>query len=242
MSSPVFLRVRGIAFTIVSFTSLVWIVLLCLEIFLRWDVSDPQQRSFAVLLLIVNTITIVMLPLLILTRFRVWLDAARLLFLLMAHIGVAVAYVAWTPKFHCPDQTPDQQGVCMLVNMYILIASWVNPAFLLTYAAFLIIMVLRSPLPLDAEPTPEDDLEKAKGRASTLPLQGVGDSGAAPTSEIRDSSQRLKDLLNAVFPDSPATAERDSTSPMRSDNRKSASSIKRDRLSKPLPASYFYNQ
>lgn len=155
---------------------------------------------------------------------------------------------------------PDQQGVCMLVNMYILIASWVNPAFresaaalayfavfadllrVLTYAAFLIIMVLRSPLPLDAEPTPEDDLEKAKGRASTLPLQGVGDSGAAPTSEIRDSSQRLKDLLNAVFPDSPATAERDSTSPMRSDNRKSASSIKRDRLSKPLPASYFYNQ
>ncbi|KZT26281.1 hypothetical protein NEOLEDRAFT_1241149 [Neolentinus lepideus HHB14362 ss-1] len=239
MAASVFLKVRGVSFAVMTFISLLWIVLLCLEIFLRWDVSDVQERSFAVLLLIVNTITIIMLPLLILTRFRVWLDAARLFFLLMAHIGVAISYVLWSPRFQCPDETPDQQGVCMLINMYILIASWINPAFLLAYSFFLIVVVYRFPhLLLDMQSTAPEDPEKPPVRASTLPMQQADGHVHATALGICDSSQRMKELLDAVFSDDPSTPVPDPTS-LRNDHRKSAgSSGRRDRLSKPVPIKY----
>ncbi|TFK54968.1 hypothetical protein OE88DRAFT_1805376 [Heliocybe sulcata] len=242
MAGSVFVKARAVAFSIMAFISLLWIVLLCLEIFFRWNVSDTRERSFAVLLLVVNTLTIIMLPLLILTTFRVWLDAARLFFLLIAHIGVAVAYVLWSPRFQCPDETPDQQGICMLINTYILIASWIIPAFLLTYAIFLLVVVYRLPRLLPSrESTLPEDPEKPLARASTLPLQTADEHALAVPSGTRDSSQRMKELLAAVFSEDPSTSVPDPTS-IRKDNRKSLSgshSGKRDRrLSKPVPLNY----
>lgn len=65
----------------ITFVSLVWLVLLSLDLFLRWDVSDPAERelsscsslvclvlrrvcagSLSVILVLINTITVIMLP------------------------------------------------------------------------------------------------------------------------------------------------------------------------------------
>ncbi|KAJ3758463.1 hypothetical protein EV360DRAFT_83036 [Lentinula raphanica] len=60
--------------------------------------------------------------------FRPWLDGARLMLLLVMHIGIATAFVLWDNKFTCPTKTVDEEGVCRLLNMYILIANWIIPA------------------------------------------------------------------------------------------------------------------
>jgi hypothetical protein len=77
-------------------------------------------------------------------EFRTWLDGARLLLLLICHIGVAASFVVWNPTIPCPDdsespphcdsilslrsiQAPDDRRVCQLLNVYIIIASWVPP-------------------------------------------------------------------------------------------------------------------
>lgn len=77
-------------------------------------------------------------------KFRIWLDAARLFLLLVCHIGTAASFVIWYPTIPCPNdsefpcnsggifsltgvQAPDDLGVCQLINVYIIMASWVPP-------------------------------------------------------------------------------------------------------------------
>ncbi|TFK42695.1 hypothetical protein BDQ12DRAFT_662877 [Crucibulum laeve] len=102
--SSVFLRIRTIAFSCIMFTSFLWIVLLSLVVFSQWELSDQAERSLIIVLLLANTITLIMLLILLLRPFRPWLDAARCLFLLVAHIGTAGAFAYWSPTFSCPLQ------------------------------------------------------------------------------------------------------------------------------------------
>ncbi|OCH95038.1 hypothetical protein OBBRIDRAFT_823168 [Obba rivulosa] len=167
---PMFARVRMVAFSLMIIVSLVWISLLSVEISTRWDISDPSQRGLVGVLIIVNSITAVMLPTLMIVEFRMWLDAARLLFLLLAHIGTALfendpwfsllprllrsgtaaLYTAWNAGFNCPDENSDAQGVCRLINMYILLGTWVIPAMLLAYSSWSALVYYRYPHCLEA--------------------------------------------------------------------------------------------
>jgi len=91
-----------------------------------------SERSFLFLFLGTNTLTVVMLPILILVKFRTWLDAARLLLLLVCHISIAASFIIWNPTISCPGDTPDGR-VCRLLNLYIIVASWVPPLLLILY-------------------------------------------------------------------------------------------------------------
>jgi len=74
-----------------------------------------------------------LIPLRLLVKFRTWLDAARLLLLLICHIGMATSFAIWNPSISCPDDTPESLRVCQLLNVYIIIASWVAPLLLTLY-------------------------------------------------------------------------------------------------------------
>jgi hypothetical protein len=140
---PKFLRLRGVAFFCLTSTSIVWVVLLCFELFFRWDLLDKPGRSLILVILLANAITVVMLPILMILQFRPWLDAARLMFLLIVHGGSAVMFSIWTPKFQCSHNTVDEERACNMTNIAILIGSWINPALLLSYALGLSVMVYR---------------------------------------------------------------------------------------------------
>jgi len=48
--------------------------------------------------------------------------------LLTLHIiGIAATYVAWLPKLRCLSLGGDEEGVCELVNTYILVGTWIIP-------------------------------------------------------------------------------------------------------------------
>jgi len=139
--SPTFMKARTVAFSCILLTSLLWTFLLCLVIFFRWEVSPPLERSLVVILLCTNVVTVIMVPLLLLLMFRVWLDVARSLLLLVLHTGSAAAFSYCNAYFTCPSQNPDQEGICRLINIYIIFASWVIPALLLMYGAGLAFML-----------------------------------------------------------------------------------------------------
>jgi hypothetical protein len=79
----------------------------------------------------------------LLVKFRTWLDSARLLLLLICHIGLAVSFVIWNTTDPCPDdselsyygsillltdiQALDDLEACQLINVYLAMASWVPP-------------------------------------------------------------------------------------------------------------------
>jgi len=173
-TSSTFLKWRASAFACVSFLSLLWIILLCIIVSARWELLDRPEKAFISVLLTTNTINLIMLPILILREFRQWLDAARLLFLLSANIGIAIFFTYWNPKFQCPEQTADSQGVCQLINMYILLANWVNPGLLITYSCCLVFFVWwRSRYPPSITTKADFDDEEASiatRHPSTLPV------------------------------------------------------------------------
>ncbi|KDQ60736.1 hypothetical protein JAAARDRAFT_55473 [Jaapia argillacea MUCL 33604] len=163
--SPAFLKLRSFAFFFITVVSLAWIVLLCVEVSIRWDVSDSSDKSFAVFFLLVNTVTVVTMPILIILKFRAWLDAARIFFLLVIHIGSACAFIVWDPRRTCDQQPLDDLTTCQLLNTYTLVASWVNPALLLSYSLGLGLMARRR-----WKRKGKADLEKHNARRATLPM------------------------------------------------------------------------
>jgi len=142
-ASRVFLKVRAVAFSCIGITSLIWVILLCVEAFYRWDESPTSERAMVVLQLLANAITVILLLILVLLPFRLWLDAARLLFLFILHGGLAVAYTYINMRLECPKRTSDDNRVCKLVNMCMLLASWVIPGFLLAYTSWLLFAIYR---------------------------------------------------------------------------------------------------
>ncbi|PIL24153.1 hypothetical protein GSI_13906 [Ganoderma sinense ZZ0214-1] len=99
-----FRLVRTWVFAVTTFVSFLWVVLLCVEIFALYDQSDSAQRSLVGVLIFINAVTAVMLPVLAILPFRPWLDAARLLFLLLVHIGTALLFTLWDSTFSCPSE------------------------------------------------------------------------------------------------------------------------------------------
>jgi len=196
-SSPTFLKWRASAFACISFVSLLWIILLCIVVFERWSLLDPVEKGIFAVLLITNIINVFMLPILILCQFRPWLDAARMLFLLLANIGIAAFFTYWNPKFRCPEQTADSAGVCQLINLYILLANWVNPGFLIVYSCCLVFWVWwcsRQPPSISAKADFDEESSIGSRNPSTL------------STAVTETTSRRPSTLTLAIPTTPVTA------------------------------------
>ncbi|KAF8894568.1 hypothetical protein BD779DRAFT_1501830 [Infundibulicybe gibba] len=232
---PLFMRLRAVAFCSISLTSFVWIIILCVDIFSQWDLIDRSERSIIVVMLLGHTITLIALLILLLLPFRWWLDATRVALLLIIHIGTASSFAYSNAKFQCPNKNADQEGLCKLLNMYILIASWIVPVLLLNYSFGLALMIYRRPREenKDAiEPIKLDDEEFDIGRHSLGPqIVSPGDFPVSPSphristrpsERATSTSEKPVDLVLSESPRESIFTTRASA-----------------RLSKPLPAMYY---
>lgn len=131
--SRLFVRLRTTIFCCINFICFTWIILYSVVIFLQWEAMDPSERALISVMSIVNVITLFTLLILLLLEFRVWLDVARICFLLVAQIGTAGAFVYWRPLFHCEEKVGDEQGLCSIISFYGLISSWISPVLLILY-------------------------------------------------------------------------------------------------------------
>ncbi|KAJ3726084.1 hypothetical protein EV361DRAFT_880031 [Lentinula raphanica] len=224
---PVFLKSRAIIFSLISLTSFIWVIVLCVDLFIQWTKLGTPEKSFLVVMLLSNTLTLILLLVLLILPFRPWLDGARLMLLLVMHIGIATAFVLWDNKFTCPTKTVDEEGVCRLLNMYILIANWIIPATLVAYAVGLSMMLYRR-----KSKAVMPDLESSKSHQheshnSILPMMVPEDS--RHTSVISQQRRGSAWRDTASFSPDQSIAE-----------GKRGSSSSRSRLSKPLPGWMYY--
>ncbi|KAG7092363.1 hypothetical protein E1B28_008722 [Marasmius oreades] len=167
--SAVFIKARAIAFSLVAFISFTWTVLLCVVLTLQWDVMDKPEKSFVAVMIVLNVLTMFLLLILLVLRFRPWLDGARCLFVLAAHITTAAWFLSWSPKFRCETGNLDKEGTCGLLIVYMVLASWVIPTLVLLYLGGLVLMIRRrSNLPKANQIVSDDqDLEKRSSGSST---------------------------------------------------------------------------
>jgi len=241
--SLLFLKLRTWAFGIISLLSLAWIVLLSVVAYTRFTLTSRPEQTFIIVLLLINLLTVILLPAMLLLRFRSWLDAVRMLTLLTCHLGIAVAYVVWVPNLQCSSSNGDEEGVCELVNMYMLIGTWIIPVLLIAYSCCLALMVYRRRRRLAAE-----DLGSKKTVSSP---SLVSDSQTSAATTESNMSQRAdlfitippRSHLSHVFP-SPApstpsvySAQTSIYGGIAETEPKSARSEKTrsSRLSKPVP-------
>ncbi|KAI9065103.1 hypothetical protein FKP32DRAFT_1568428 [Trametes sanguinea] len=137
---PGFFKVRTGIFLIMTFISVVFAAALSVEVFLTDGKADPSQRNFVGVFIFADALTAILMPALLIVQFRPWLDAARLLFLLLTHFGTAILFTVWNPSFRCTADTYAELKQCQSVNTAILVCGWVLPAMLIWYSAFLAVM------------------------------------------------------------------------------------------------------
>lgn len=161
--SPVFLRTRLIVLSCLTFGGILWAIFLSIVLFSQWELLDIPERSLVLAMLVTHTFTSCMLLILLIVKFRPWLDGARVLLLLLAHIGAAAASVYWYPTFTCVKQ---DEGICQLIIAFILIASWIVPILLIIYGFGLSLMVWRR---RGSTQNVAKDEEKATNRRFAMP-------------------------------------------------------------------------
>ncbi|KAF8628425.1 hypothetical protein AX15_003946 [Amanita polypyramis BW_CC] len=167
---PLCLRIRVIILSCISFISFVWTIFLSFYIFCQWDVIRRAEQSIVVLFLLVNAMTVIMLLVLLIISFRTWLDAARCMFLLVSHIGVAAAIVSWKPQFQCMTTDQDKIRLCKYAGTYLLVISWAVPVLIVLYLQFLAVMVYRL-RKLDAGFDGSGVVEVAGGEEHATPMR-----------------------------------------------------------------------
>jgi len=161
------MRIRGIAFGFIAFLSFLWIILLCIAIFAQWEFMDRVERSLIIIMMLVDFLTVIMIPFLLIQEFRPWLDAARFLFLFAAHSGIAIFFTSRSSSFQCPSSVPDQQAVCGLIILFVVIASWLVPVLAVGYScglAYYVYRLSKMP-PVAQEDTESQDAEKQQKTA-----------------------------------------------------------------------------
>ncbi|KAH9484207.1 hypothetical protein JR316_0003687 [Psilocybe cubensis] len=161
--SAFFLRARAISFSCIMFLGLLWIIIHSLCLFAQWDVMDHFERSLIFIMLLVNTATLIMLPILLINEFRPWLDATRCLFLILCHFGMAIFFAVKKSSFQCIYSNPDQDAVCDLIILYISVTSWFIPVLVVGYSCGLAYLVYRVSQTQDTTP---NDVEKQQVDAS----------------------------------------------------------------------------
>ncbi|KAJ4495658.1 hypothetical protein C8R41DRAFT_918777 [Lentinula lateritia] len=233
--SSVFLKARAITFSLISLISFIWVVVLCVDIFIQWNALGSSEKTFLVIMLLSNTLTLVLLLVLLILPFRPWLDGARLMLLLITHVGIASSFVVWNAKFSCPTKTADEEGVCRLLNIYILIANWIIPAALVVYAIGLAVMLYKRRKLRAAS----SDLESSKprqSRQSILPIMNPEDitHSSMSTPHISVISQKLE-RRESLWGTNASSSPHHSTV-----ESKRGSSPGKSRLSKPLPGWMYY--
>ncbi|KAK7043591.1 hypothetical protein VNI00_008202 [Paramarasmius palmivorus] len=196
--------------SLIALIGFAWAVLLCVDLYLQWDGLDRPGKSFTIVMLILDTLTIFMVLILLALPFRPWLDAARCLFLFVTHVGLAIAFARWSPTMTCPTATADEEGSCRLANFYILLASWVIPALVIVYAGGLGLMLYRrkrlqareeatkSQNPTSTSPTSDVDVEKR--------ISGSTNSRESFFPEAKSSLRNSEsDLSRSVYTESSAS-------------------------------------
>ncbi|KAI0807408.1 hypothetical protein C8Q74DRAFT_1227490 [Fomes fomentarius] len=161
--------VRTWILVIATVLSLVWTALLSAEIFVLYDRSDRAQRNLVGVMIFVNAVTATMPLVLLILEFRPYLDGARLAFLLTAHFGAALLFTLFNPTFMCPTES-SQRTICRNVNLAITVCSWILPALLAFYAAFLAVMYHSKQTDPAPKLTSGPDCDPREKHMSDLPI------------------------------------------------------------------------
>ncbi|THG99646.1 hypothetical protein EW026_g2762 [Hermanssonia centrifuga] len=120
-----FFNIRKLIFAFIAVTSLLWAIAVSVYISREWHHFMIFQRILVLAVIGINGLSTLLLYLMIVVVFRVWLDLARMLFLLLIHAGAAVMLTLFGHNFSCDIfDGNDSTKICKDVDLAFIIGSW----------------------------------------------------------------------------------------------------------------------
>ncbi|KAK7693635.1 hypothetical protein QCA50_003204 [Cerrena zonata] len=166
-----FRKVRTIIFAFIAIISLTWASILSVYLAKEWNSFTILQRGIVIGMISMNGVTTVVQYLMAVCVFKIWVDFARMLFLVAIHVAAAVLYTMFGGSFSC--KIFSSRTVCTEVELAFLAGSWGITGLLVGYTVCLCLMS-RVPFPIPKiTPNLLLDTPVASRRASTASINST---------------------------------------------------------------------
>jgi len=146
----VFKRVRVAIFVLATILSMAWAVVYAIILLREWKFYDGGQRAILIILLVINSLSTIMLYLMIIVVFKLWLDGARVAFLLLFQVGGTVTFALFKQSLPCNNIGSEKD--CKTVENIAIFGGWSLSGLLLLYAFCLAVMSSQKPPPPTRNP------------------------------------------------------------------------------------------
>jgi len=160
-----FRAVRVVLFALATLLTIAWTIMYMVLLLREWSTYNTAQRAIVIMSLVINGVSAILLYLMIVVHFRVWLDAARVAFVLLFQLASTVTFALFSPNLPCNNLGSETD--CRHVTSAVINGGWTLLGLLLFYAFYLAVMSY-IPMP-PPRPNPEAALSDTKSPRSTTP-------------------------------------------------------------------------
>ncbi|KAF9483891.1 hypothetical protein BDN70DRAFT_246157 [Pholiota conissans] len=175
-----FRAVRVLVYSIATLMSMGIAGIYALLIIRGWDSFNGDQRAIVIVLLVIYALSTVITYLMLILRFRLWLDGTRLAILVFAQVGGSVTFDVFYPSLPCNNL--GSESTCKMVETIAIFGGWALSGLLSIFALYLAVMhyvpvPTRRPNPeaiLALQLANDEKREKTFKRASTNSALSTG--------------------------------------------------------------------
>lgn len=153
----VFKTYRVLIFAISTVLAMALAAIFAIFLVREWRYYSSAQRSILVIILVIDGCSTILLYLMIIVRFRLWLDGARIMSLVVFQAGATVAFSVAKSTLPCNNLGSVQ--ACKAVTTAAVFGGWSLTALLLFYALCLAVM---SHVPRPPPSDPESNLTESR--------------------------------------------------------------------------------
>ncbi|RDB21274.1 hypothetical protein Hypma_011511 [Hypsizygus marmoreus] len=161
----IFRTIRVVIFALSTLLSLAWAIIFATLLLREWATYSISQRAVVIMALSINGVSALLLYLMIVVRFRLWLDAARIAFVLFFQLGSTITFALCSPSFPCNNLGSEED--CKRVTLTAINGGLGLSGLLLVYAFYLAVMSYVPPPPPPWNP--ESVLSDGKRSHSAAP-------------------------------------------------------------------------
>ncbi|KAF8163209.1 hypothetical protein B0H34DRAFT_694543 [Crassisporium funariophilum] len=160
-----FKLIRVLVYSLSTILSVGWAAIYAVLLIRGWNSYNGDQRAIVIVLLAIYAISAIMLYLMIIVRFRLWLDGVRIALLLLFQVGGTVTFALFNPTLPCDNV--GSESTCKEFESVAIYGGWSLSALLLIYAFVLAIM---SSIPAPS-PRPNPEAALAINLGSEFPAE-----------------------------------------------------------------------
>ncbi|KDR81514.1 hypothetical protein GALMADRAFT_221377 [Galerina marginata CBS 339.88] len=133
-----FKLIRALVFSLATILSMGFAAIYAVLLLREWNSYSGDQRAIVITLLVIYAVSSIVLYLMLIFRFRLWLDGIRVAFLLFFQVGGTVTIALFKSSFPCNNL--GSVSTCKTVETVAIFGGWSLAGLLILFAFYLAAM------------------------------------------------------------------------------------------------------